>query len=350
MNEEIVESQETTEPISRPAEDLPMEFPGDPMANNDIPADTSTAIDPNGRYKFGDVEVSGQEVVQLLMNRDNTAVQDLQNTVTQLAQQVTAQQPQQQQAPENTDTPPETQLSVFMNNRFNGDNDELDTLTPQDFVQGMQAMQADTTRLITDIAAQVNPQQMAQQIQTGVQQQLQQNTQQIQTQQQKEQAVDNAVNMYVQSKAQAMGVEPETIRPAFDFVASEIKDSGRFLLENDVTAIGQFAMNKLTSWDRYQQSIATTQSNATVQGNRNRDRQIIRESQRMVKALQDPNTRGQVMNQSLPVVQTQVPQQQQQQVPQQQHVAPNPYYTRTGQIDEDAVLQHTKTMGGSQRY
>jgi len=342
---------DNNDPIDMTEQDVPndgMDFTGDPHANTpDQPK--PIALDPNGTYQFGDITVTGQEMIQKIVAPNplpSSEVDELKQTVIQLTTQVQSLAQPTAVAP--TPEQPVSQLNNWMQTRFGDSPEGIDSLTPQDLVQGLTAMQQDTTRLITQLAEQNSPERMNEQMQSFYQQQQQQQGQQMQLQQSKEGAVEQAVNLFVANKAQALGVTAAELQPKYEYIARTIKNSGTYLLSDNPGNIQQYALDELQAWDKHQQGMVEVQSSASAESVKRQNRNLVRESQRQIKNLANPNGRAQVIGQFGPPPQNVVQQPQPQQL--QQTVAPNPLYTRTGQIDEDAVLQSTKQSGTIQRY
>jgi len=352
-NEQVIDDNTVVDMTGQQEADAPndgMDFMGDPMANK-LDTPKPVVLDPNQDYQFGDKMVSGQDMIQKMVVPESSAeVSTLKQTVEGLTQQIQAlaQESSQNPVPSPAPEPPVSQLNTWMKSRFGDNPEDIDTLSPQDFMQGLVAMQQDTTLLITELAEQVNPKALTRQIQAGVQQQLQQQGQQLQLQGSKEGAVDQAVSQFVTNKAQSLGVTPDELQSKYDYIARTIKNSGTYLLSDNVGDIQKYALDELQAWDKHQQEMVGVQSQASTDAGKRQNRALIRESQRMIKNLENPQSRAQVMSQlGQP---TPIPQVTQQPQPQPQQTAPNPFYTRTGQIDEDAVLQHTKQSGNTQRY
>lgn len=259
-------------------ENTDFQFPGDPTATPGQ-APKPIVLDPNQTYQFGNITQSGQDLVRSLVAPQNPELESLKSTVQQLTQQI--QQLTTQSSPQPPPQEPTTRLSQWVSTRFGENPSQLDSLTPQDFIQGLMALSQDTQAMVQGLTQAV-PQQVQ-----GI---INQQTSQYQTVQSKEQALNQAVELFLQNKATARGISVDQIRPDYEYVIRSLKNSGTYLISDNPAQVSQFALDELAAYDRQvsvvaesAETVATAQSNMRARQIRdaaNREMQMLRENPR----------------------------------------------------------------------
>lgn len=260
--------------------DTGFEFPGDPSANQEqVPK--PIVIDPNQTYQFGNITQSGQDLVQSLIapkNSEieslNSEIQSLKSTMQELAQQIQQLTPHPQPKPQQ----PETRIAQWVSQRFGENPSQLDSITPQDLIQGLMALSQDTQTLVQGLMQAV-PQRVE-----GI---LDSHTQRYQAVQSKEQALRQAIDLFLQNKAQARGLSVDQIRPNYAYAIRSIENSGTYLVSNNPAQISQFALDELAAYDRQISAAAESAEVAATEAARARSRQILDAAKQEMQMLRE---------------------------------------------------------------